>query len=259
MSSPHPLLDHYATLLTLEALAVNRLSTSAVMPGEVTALEHEPGYHTVEGRFGVAVAVLASGELAEVAGGLGNYIVVELEDDATSGLAFDGDIKLCARKGRKLSGFRSYRSRWWQDSRRRWTWLVQRNRGRNQWALGDGSKDRDVPVEMMVAKRKGTCLANALIDLALGAFRIGTLCHHARIFARYLTLNPSFPDMSSCTSTPEAMRATNSTHLRSTSRTFGVKSRFNTAHLHSNPMADSFHDIPKGYVRRATILQIRLD
>jgi hypothetical protein len=66
--------------------------------GEVATLQHELGDNTMETRTCVSVAVLASRELAEVAGGLGHDIVVELEDDAASGLAVDGDIKLKIRK-----------------------------------------------------------------------------------------------------------------------------------------------------------------
>jgi hypothetical protein len=50
--------------------------------GEVTALEHELGDDTVEGGASVAIAVLTSGEFAEVLGGLGDDVVVELENNA---------------------------------------------------------------------------------------------------------------------------------------------------------------------------------
>ena len=49
----------------------------------------------------VPEAVLAGRELAEVARGLGNNVVVELEGDALSRLAADGDVKLC--ESRKLA------------------------------------------------------------------------------------------------------------------------------------------------------------
>ena len=42
----------------------------------------------------VAETVLAGRELAEVAGGLGDDVVIELEDDAARGLAADGNIEL---------------------------------------------------------------------------------------------------------------------------------------------------------------------
>ena len=42
----------------------------------------------------VAEAVLAGGELTEVARGLGDNVVVELEDDAARGLVVDGDVEL---------------------------------------------------------------------------------------------------------------------------------------------------------------------
>jgi hypothetical protein len=84
--------------------------------GEVTALEHELGDDAVEARAGVACragdaqaevsfaaslvvrrsgqgrrteAVLAGAELAEVAGRLGDDVVVELELDAAGGRAVD--------------------------------------------------------------------------------------------------------------------------------------------------------------------------
>ena len=62
--------------------------------GEVTTLQHELRDDTVEGASFVSESMLASSKLAEVFGGIGNNIVKELEDDATSGLTVDGDIKL---------------------------------------------------------------------------------------------------------------------------------------------------------------------
>ena len=46
------------------------------LTGEVTTLEHEVGDDTVERRALVAKAVLARGELTEVASGLGDLVVV---------------------------------------------------------------------------------------------------------------------------------------------------------------------------------------
>lgn len=48
----------------------------------------------MERRALVAEAVLACAELTEVLSGLGNNIVVELEDDAPCGLVVDGDVEL---------------------------------------------------------------------------------------------------------------------------------------------------------------------
>ena len=67
---------------------------SQLTPGEVTALQHKLGDDTVERASFVSESMLAGGKLTEVLGGLGNNVVVELEDDATSGRAVDGDIKL---------------------------------------------------------------------------------------------------------------------------------------------------------------------
>lgn len=81
-------------LLTVDGLTTGALlrsvsrtledsSTSAhVATGEVTTLEHELRDDAVEGRALVTETVLASAQLAEVAGGLGNDIVVEVEVDA---------------------------------------------------------------------------------------------------------------------------------------------------------------------------------
>ena len=91
-------------VLVGELLAVDGLSTSALLKcvsvlrsaqlwyvvcsyvatGEVTTLEHELGDHTVELGAGVAEALLAGAESAEVLGGLGDNIIVESEVDAAS-------------------------------------------------------------------------------------------------------------------------------------------------------------------------------
>jgi hypothetical protein len=55
---------------------------SYVATGEVTTLKHELGDHTVELGAGVAEALLAGAESAEVLSGLGDNIIVEGEVDA---------------------------------------------------------------------------------------------------------------------------------------------------------------------------------
>ena len=82
--------------LSLLPLATTQIGEreSQLTPREVTALQHELGDDTVERTSFVSKSILASRELAEVPGGFGDNIVVELEDDATSGLAVNGDIKL---------------------------------------------------------------------------------------------------------------------------------------------------------------------
>lgn len=54
-----------------------------VATGEVTALKHEVGDDSVEGRTLVAEALLASAESTEVLSGLGDHVVEEVEVDAT--------------------------------------------------------------------------------------------------------------------------------------------------------------------------------
>jgi hypothetical protein len=52
------------------------------MLSEIAALKHKVWYDTMEARSLVAKAILARCELAEVTGGFGHDVVVELELDA---------------------------------------------------------------------------------------------------------------------------------------------------------------------------------
>jgi hypothetical protein len=61
---------------------MNVMALTYVTTGEVTALKHELGDHTVELGTRVAEALLAGAESAEVLDGLGDDIIVELEVDA---------------------------------------------------------------------------------------------------------------------------------------------------------------------------------
>jgi hypothetical protein len=83
-------------LFTVDGLATSALVMLSVLilrgmlhcayitTGEVTTLKHELRDDAVELGALVAVALLAGAESAEVLGGFGNYIVVELEVDAAS-------------------------------------------------------------------------------------------------------------------------------------------------------------------------------
>ena len=89
--------------LVLELLAVYGLAAGAVALGEVAALDHEglddaveAGALVVQGDAGLADALLAGAEGAEVFGGLGHEVGVELHDDAAGGLAADGDVEVDA-------------------------------------------------------------------------------------------------------------------------------------------------------------------
>ena len=55
-----------------------------VAAGEVTTLKHKLRDDTVECRALVTKAVLASAQLAEVAGGLGDDVVIEIEPYSTA-------------------------------------------------------------------------------------------------------------------------------------------------------------------------------
>jgi len=86
-------------VLIFEFVSVNRDSTGSVMAGKVTTLDHEIFDDTVEARAFVAhldstlVSLLASAKGAEVFSGLGDDIVVELENDSASRLASDFNIE----------------------------------------------------------------------------------------------------------------------------------------------------------------------
>lgn len=90
-------------VLILKLLAVDRLAARAlkerieisrklefrrdpatdIAACKVTTLGHEPGNHTVESRAGIAEALFACCESAEVGCGLGDDVVIEFELDAT--------------------------------------------------------------------------------------------------------------------------------------------------------------------------------
>jgi len=82
-------------VLISKLLTIDRLTTSAVMVGEVTTLEHELGDDAVEGAVlvGQTAALLASAEGTEVLGSLGNHISVQLKSDAAELGTVGGDVK----------------------------------------------------------------------------------------------------------------------------------------------------------------------
>lgn len=80
-------------------LSVDGLSSSSVVVGEVTTLAHEARNDTVEARTLVSESRLASTELSEVLGRLGDNISPELHNDAASRLTADRDIKENLRVG----------------------------------------------------------------------------------------------------------------------------------------------------------------
>jgi len=67
-----------------EFVAVNRLASGAIPPGEVASLAHKPGDDTMELGSRVAEALLAGAERAEVFARLGTNIGVQRHDDASS-------------------------------------------------------------------------------------------------------------------------------------------------------------------------------
>lgn len=76
--------------LWVEGLGWGGGGSAYVATGEVTTLEHELRDDAVEGRAGVAEALLAGAESAEVLSGLGDNVVVEVEVDAAGLLCWGG-------------------------------------------------------------------------------------------------------------------------------------------------------------------------
>lgn len=70
-------------VLILELVAVDGLSTGAIVVLEVTALAHEVRNHTVEGGALVAEALLAGAEGTEVFASLWSYICAQLNNDTS--------------------------------------------------------------------------------------------------------------------------------------------------------------------------------
>lgn len=58
----------------------------------------------MEGRSLVAIAMLSSRELAEISGGLGDDVIVELEDDASGRLVVNLDVELSVEENQYLNG-----------------------------------------------------------------------------------------------------------------------------------------------------------
>lgn len=98
-------------VLVLKLLAVDALAAGAVAIGEVTTLDHELLDDTVEIRALVverfatfAETLFASAESAKVLGRLGNNIVVQLHNDASSLAITDVDLKEDAAALRRSGG-----------------------------------------------------------------------------------------------------------------------------------------------------------
>jgi hypothetical protein len=84
-------------VLVLELLAVDGLAARAVPLGEVAALTHEAGNHSVEGRVLVADAFLARAQRAEVFGGFGHLVLAQLHDDPPGLLPANFHVEVHAR------------------------------------------------------------------------------------------------------------------------------------------------------------------
>lgn len=90
---PVPCVHHISATCLLTSLfrtALSGVGVSYVTTGEVTALKHELRDDTVEPGAGIAEALLAGAEGAEVLGGLGDDVVEEVELDAAVGGAVGG-------------------------------------------------------------------------------------------------------------------------------------------------------------------------
>jgi hypothetical protein len=83
---------------TCKLFTIDGFTTGSVVLGKVTSLKHKLGNNTVETRAFVSIAILASRELTEVPCCLGNYVIIELEDDATFLYVVDRYIELDNKK-----------------------------------------------------------------------------------------------------------------------------------------------------------------
>jgi hypothetical protein len=79
-------------------VTVDRLAAGTVSPSEVASLDHELGNDTVENRAFITKAVLLGRKFPEISSGLGNYIVVELKNDAPCGIIADRNVELHSSK-----------------------------------------------------------------------------------------------------------------------------------------------------------------
>jgi hypothetical protein len=77
-----------------EFVSIDRLSTSAVMVGEIPTLTHEIGNDAVKGASSVSKSLFASAQRTEVLGSLGYDIGAQFHDYTASILATDGDIEV---------------------------------------------------------------------------------------------------------------------------------------------------------------------
>lgn len=84
-------------VLVFELLAVDGLSSGSIAIGEVSSLEHELRNHSVEDGALVAEAFFASAQGSEVFGSIGHDVLVELDDDPTSGFASNRHVEEDAR------------------------------------------------------------------------------------------------------------------------------------------------------------------
>lgn len=96
-------------LRTCKLLAIDRFAAGAVAFREVASLKHKLWDDAVERGPLVTVSIFTSSQFAKVPGSLGHISIVQFEDDATSRLVVDVDIKL--KKINKSIGENSKRSR----------------------------------------------------------------------------------------------------------------------------------------------------
>jgi len=80
-------------VLVLKLVSVDGLAAGSVVVGEVAALAHEVGDHSVEGGPLEPVPLLAGAQGTEVLRGLGHHVFTELHDNTSQGCTVGGDIE----------------------------------------------------------------------------------------------------------------------------------------------------------------------
>jgi hypothetical protein len=81
-------------LETVELTALKHIEDIQAVPNVRTTLDHELLDDAVESRALISVALLSSGQSAEVLSGLGNGLAVEADGDAAELLIAVGDVEV---------------------------------------------------------------------------------------------------------------------------------------------------------------------
>lgn len=83
----------FLEVLVLELVAIDGLSSSAVVSGEISTLGHEVSDDTMESTSLVSESLFSSAESSEVFSSLGDDVVVEFKSNSAWGAVSDDNVK----------------------------------------------------------------------------------------------------------------------------------------------------------------------